>query len=64
MISLSFLKNDLEKINEKLRPELQKLRNQFLRKFKAVFEHRAQQPSKLLILYFAFHLNFNVSNMQ
>ena len=42
MVSLSFLKNDLEKINRKLRPELQKLPNQFLPKFKTVFEHHAQ----------------------
>ena len=63
MVSLSFPKNDLEKINETLRPDLQKLRNQFLPKFKAVFEHQAQQPSKLLILHFAFHLNCNVGKM-
>ena len=30
MVSLNFLKNDLEKINKKLRLELQKLPNQFL----------------------------------
>ena len=64
MISLSLLKNDSEKINGKLKPELQKLHNQFLHKFKAVFEHQAQQPRKLSILYFAFHWNFNVSNIQ
>ena len=29
-----------------------------------LFEHQAQQPSKLSILYFAFDLNCNVSNMQ
>ena len=31
--------------------------NQFLLKFKAVFEDQAQQPSKLSILCFAFDLN-------
>ena len=29
-----------------------------------LFEHQSQQPSKLSILYFAFDLNCNVSNMQ
>ena len=64
MVSLSFLNNDLEKINRKLRPEVQKLPNQFLPTFKAVSEHHAQQSSKLSILYFGFDLNCNVSNMQ
>ena len=64
MVSLSFLKNDLEKINRKLRPERQKLPNQFLPTLKAVSEHHAQQPSQLSILYFGFDLNCNVSNMQ
>ena len=59
-----FLKNDLEKINRKLRPERQKLPNQFLPTLKAVSEHHAQQPSPLSILYFGFDLNYNVSNMQ
>ena len=44
MVSLSFLKNDLEKINRKLRLERQKLPNQFLPTFKVVSEHHAQQP--------------------
>ena len=64
MVSLSFLKNDLKKINRKLRLELQKLPNQFLPIFKAVSKHHAQQPSHLTILYFVFDQNCNVSNMQ
>ena len=64
MVSLSFLKNDLEKINRKLRPEYQKLPKQFLPTFKAVPEHHVPQPSKLSILYFGFDLNCNVSNVQ
>ena len=65
MVSLSFLKNDLEKVNRKLRQEYQKLCNQFLPTFiKAVSGHHAQQPSKLSILNFGFELDCNVSNMQ
>ena len=61
MVSLkSFLKTDLEKINRKLRLELQI----YATTFKAVSEHNAQQPSQLSILYFGFDLNCNVSNMQ
>ena len=44
--------------------KLQKLPNQFLPKFLAVFEYQTKQPSKLSILYFVFDLNCNVSNMQ
>ena len=64
MVSLSFLNNDLEKINRKLRPELQKLPNQFLPTFKAVSEHHAQQPRQLSMLHFGFDQKCNVSNMQ
>ena len=60
MATLSFLKVDLEKTKK----TLQKLPNQFLPKFFAVFEYQAKQPSKLPILYFVFDLNCNVSNMQ
>ena len=38
--------------------------NQPIFTLRLLFEHQAQQPSKLSILYFAFDLNCNVSNIQ